>query len=323
MSFSTVCSNCDARLTAPDTVEGKRVKCKKCGEAFLAKRAAEDDDEDERPAKPIKSTVKMPAVKAKSKPARDDEDSPRKSTKAARRPADDDEDDDEEPKPKAKKKGKGKSKKQAGSPVLLYVLIGVGALLVLGGGSVGAYYGFIKEDSKADSKGGGTNGPTGAGKDPPRMGGFAEEMTSPDGTFSARFASAPKQETKNVQTPQGPISAQVLTSEAADGTYIIVSTNLPAGEKLDPMATDAALEMAANAMLGQVPGGKIESNTKITHKNEHPAREVVISKPDGSRAIARVIVSPGKVFNLIVIPKPGLKLDEARARQFFDLLSIR
>jgi hypothetical protein len=50
MAFTTVCPNCDARLSAPDTVRGKKVKCKKCGEPFVARPApATEDDEDDLP----------------------------------------------------------------------------------------------------------------------------------------------------------------------------------------------------------------------------------------------------------------------------------
>ena len=82
MPFATICPNCDARLTAPDTVLGKKVKCKKCDEPFVARLAAEpEDEEDDRPAK---------AAAGKRRPARDDDDeAPARKPSKARRPADD------------------------------------------------------------------------------------------------------------------------------------------------------------------------------------------------------------------------------------------
>jgi hypothetical protein len=70
MSFTTICPGCDARLNAPDSLRGKQVKCKKCGDAFVARPAAGTDEDDDSPAK----TVKMSAKDAPAKRRRDDED---------------------------------------------------------------------------------------------------------------------------------------------------------------------------------------------------------------------------------------------------------
>lgn len=105
MSFTTICPNCDARLTAPDSVRGKRWKCKKCGDPFTARRAADLDDEDDVP--------------------------PRRSSRPRRS------DDDDEPRPRSRKQGQ---KKPSGPPVLLFVLIGVSALILIGGGVAAAIY---------------------------------------------------------------------------------------------------------------------------------------------------------------------------------------
>ena len=44
--FTTVSPGCEASLNAPDTLTGKKVKCKKCGESFVAKPAIEVDDDE-------------------------------------------------------------------------------------------------------------------------------------------------------------------------------------------------------------------------------------------------------------------------------------
>jgi hypothetical protein len=48
------CPDCDKTLKVPDSVFGKKIKCKYCGHAFVV----EDPDEDEKPAKPAKGAVK-------------------------------------------------------------------------------------------------------------------------------------------------------------------------------------------------------------------------------------------------------------------------
>src|SRR5262245_3974773 len=125
MSFTIVCPICDARLTAPDSLEGKRVKCRKCGDPFVARplddeedapkprsnssarpRRAEDDDEDDRSRRPAKA----------SRRDDDDEDRPRRRSREK----------DDEPKPR--KRNKRNIKKEPGVPLLLFVLLGVGAL---------------------------------------------------------------------------------------------------------------------------------------------------------------------------------------------------
>ena len=68
MSFSTVCPGCNAQLTAPDSAEGKRIKCKKCGDPFVARPL--DDEGDELPERP---SVKA-STRSRPRPVEDDED---------------------------------------------------------------------------------------------------------------------------------------------------------------------------------------------------------------------------------------------------------
>lgn len=162
MSFPVTCPSCENRLQAPDDMAGKRLKCKKCGETFVARRQRPADDED-APAPRSKATP-APASKARPKPARDDreddeDEAPRKKpAKAARRPADDDEDepdekprrrsrdddeDDDRPSKARKGKGKGKPEKKSGAG-LLAALIAVGAVVLIGGG-LGVYFLFFNK----------------------------------------------------------------------------------------------------------------------------------------------------------------------------------
>jgi Zn-finger nucleic acid-binding protein len=108
VSLVVNCPSCDARVTAPHSAVGKRVKCPKCGTGI----AVTDDEDDDR------------LVKSRRRDE-DDEDDDRPRRKARRRDDDDEDEDDDRPR---RKKSAGK---KGGPPVILFVAIG-GGLLVLG-----------------------------------------------------------------------------------------------------------------------------------------------------------------------------------------------
>lgn len=79
-AITVVCPECDKEMRAPADVEGKKIRCKGCGAAFVAR--VEEDEEDEAPRK---KPAKKPAAKkpepkkAEPKPAAkkgDDDDDP-------------------------------------------------------------------------------------------------------------------------------------------------------------------------------------------------------------------------------------------------------
>ena len=124
MPISIVCGNCSAKMKAPDTAAGKRVKCPKCSTPILVP-VAEDDFEivDDEPRKPLKSAVKPVAVDD------DDEVDDRPEKKSRRRDHDDDDDDDEEERPRKKKNATAKKK---GVPVWAFAIAGVAFVAVIG-----------------------------------------------------------------------------------------------------------------------------------------------------------------------------------------------
>lgn len=120
MSFTMTCPECDAELGVPDSLAGKTLRCRKCGETFKARAPGSKsgrarrprDDEDSRPRRP-----------------RDEEenDHPRRR----RRDENDDRDDDRPRRKPADGKARGKrSKPKRG---LGYVLGLIGALLLAAG----------------------------------------------------------------------------------------------------------------------------------------------------------------------------------------------
>jgi hypothetical protein len=124
MSISVLCPNCGAKLNAPDSTAGKKVKCPKCQTAMLVPEALLEADyevvDDPQPPK-------KPAVKAKVKAdveLDEDDDRPRK-----KRRQDDDEDDDQPRKKKRRKQDDDEpgffTPRNIVGGVLLLILLGV------------------------------------------------------------------------------------------------------------------------------------------------------------------------------------------------------
>lgn len=141
MPIVVPCPGCPAKLSAPESAAGKKIRCPKCGAvapvpALIAaeevpvveakvsapakprvKPVVADDDEDDPPRK-------------KAKP-RDDEDDDRPRRK--RRPAAYDEDDDPPPRRRPRKAG-------GGGGGMVVALVVIGGLLLLGGVGAGIYF---------------------------------------------------------------------------------------------------------------------------------------------------------------------------------------
>lgn len=364
MPFSITCPSCDSRLTVPDALAGKRVKCKKCDEPFVARRPGGDDEEDEAP--PARSKASKPAArprreeddedepprKASRRPADDEDDedeAPRKKpAKAARRPADDededederpsrkrdeeDEDDAEEPRPKGKKgkKGKGKKgKKKAGSPVLLFVLIGVGALLLLSGGGVGVYYAFFKEDKKGDTpvaKGGPGPGSIPAPGPGPKAGPPAVdtsawvEVNEPAGRYRAKFPAAPQ--AMNQQAGPVQMKIHMLTVEATKEMFGSLHAPLPDPAQRKGVTDDQLLDQMSEMAKGQARGGTVSSTKPITYQG-FAGREMVMNAPKGEKGLVvfRLLIAGNRTIMLMAGGETATA-DSPRIKAFFETLKI-
>lgn len=315
MSFTTVCPNCDARLTAPDTVRGKKVKCKKCDEPFVARPAAGGGDhEDDSPARPAKAA----AAKARPRPARDEDDAPRRPAKS-RRPADDDEDD--EPRPKTKKKGK---KKPQGSPVPLIVMIVVG-LVVLAGAGVGIYFAFFYEEKVPDSAVAKGDGPP---PPPPGPGGLSGgpgatapwvEQHDAEGRYRVKFPSAPQTQNVTQQTPAGPVSLKVYLAGGQTEAFVCTHQQLPAdrGGATDDQILDQAIEVTKQQAQGATAGPV----RPITYQSL-PGRELTLTFPGKKGAmVVRVILAGDRVIAISAVGDTASP-DAPRVKQFFESLKI-
>ena len=328
MAFTTVCPNCDSRLTAPDTVLGKKVKCKKCDEPFVAKRAAgPGDDENDRPARPSQAA----APKARSRPAREDDDEdeapPRKPARS-RRPADDEADEDrprrrrrddaedDEPRPKAKKKGK----KKQGSPVLLFVLVGIGALLLIGGG-VGAYVFFSEPKAPTTAAAGGLgDGSAGAGgQNRDLLAGWTETHEAV-GRYRLKFPSAPE---RNTEKAPPEVGGELVFYQARSPNGLFLSFHRPLGAAdRQGVSDDAIASQTLDLLIKlQVPGAQIGDSKAITYQS-FKGREAAVTPP-GTRFVftCRVIVAGERVIAL-----GGQELsapaNPPRVTAFFESLKI-
>jgi DNA-directed RNA polymerase subunit M/transcription elongation factor TFIIS len=255
MPVIIACPNCDARLDAPDDIEGKKVKCRKCGEKFRA-RPVKEDAADERPARRAATSASTSRPRS-APPAEDEGERPsRQPGKASRRREEDDADDraddedrprrrseDEGDEPKARKK-KGKKRKKAGRPVVLLILIGVGVLLLAAG--IGVYF-----SARGDSTDGGVapSGPVsgpgadGAAAGDPNLPGWTE-FADPNGQFKVRVPRAPTGPTKQAwPIPNGDqAEATMYTVEIGGGLYAVAYLTVPgheAGAPADPVLDDA------------------------------------------------------------------------------------
>lgn len=325
MSFPLACPNCDAMFQVPDEIAGKRIKCKKCGEVIVARRTKAEQDDDPRPS-PSPSKVRKSSPPASNRRSYDDDEDEtpvRKPTKSSRQI--DDDDDMDEPRPRPKKRGK-KSRKKSGTPVLLFVLVGVGAVLLLGGGAVGVYYGLINEPEKSDSTPGANNAFL------PGIGGPAPGNNSVNGwpEYQApNFHFSVKMPSRNVVTGKrtaqsangGAVDVDTYAAESADTGVIIIVVPLPGGEQLDENARNFALDTATNAMTAQLKGGQVLNKSSIRYLG-FPGRDVVMRKTDGSEAMARMILAGSRIFSLLFVAKSG-SVNQDRARQFFESLRIQ
>ena len=334
MPVTIACPNCDDRHEAPDDIEGKKVRCKKCGETFRA-RPVEEDGGDDRPA----GRAAKSASKSRPRPAADaadeDERPSRRTDKAARRREEDDEPDrdegedrprrsrdegDAEDDPRPRKK-KGKKAKKTGPPVVLLISIGVGVLVL-----VLVLVGILSSGGEPDGSAAPSGPVSGPGGDGGAAGGDTNlpgwlEFEDPRGQFKVRVPRMPAAPTKQ-QWPLAngdQVETTVYTVEIGGALYAVahlVVTGREAGTPADPVLDDTMSEG-----IGWFKGAVIKSQTKITHQ-KFPGRQAVLEYPGvkGS-TILRVILAGNRMF-WVLAKGDGLKADTPKVQGFLDSLKI-
>ncbi|MBO0699227.1 MAG: hypothetical protein J2P46_12595 [Zavarzinella sp.] len=340
MPVTIACPNCDARLEAPDDIEGKKVQCKKCGEKFRA-RPVEDDDEDDRSSR---RTAKS-ASKSRPRPAEDDEDEDerpsRRSGKGSRRKDDDEDDrdgdedrprrrsrdeDDGEDEPRPKKK-KGKKKKKAMSPVVVLILSGVGLLILIA--VIGAIISLSGDKSDGSPPpggpvsgpgGGGVGGAGGESAGDPNLPGWLE-FSDPNGQFKVRLPRKPAEPTKQQwPLPNGDqAEATIYTVEIGGGVWAVAHMVVPGREPGAP--ADPVLDEVIGGGMPWTKGAAVKGRINITHQ-KFPGRQLVLEYPGvKGTTILRVILAGNRMF-WVLARGENFAADTPKVRGFFESLKI-
>lgn len=149
MSIQTFCPGCDTEYQLPDCVEGKRLRCKRCDQAFVVEppkkkskktmkeapapapaEAVEEVEEaiEVEPAEEQLTTAKngRPLVSQSSRSG-----APRKAQKKKRGQEEDDEDEAEEPRNRRAKRVKAPKREDRGGVPIVPIVIGLGGVFFL------------------------------------------------------------------------------------------------------------------------------------------------------------------------------------------------
>jgi hypothetical protein len=228
MPIAVVCSNCSAKLNAPDGAAGKKVKCPKCqspivvpdiqpmqfevvedepaparrpaGKPTRVKAAVEDDDDD-RPRRKRRSEEEEDdeddrPLKKKRRSEEDDEDDDDRPRKKKRRREDDDEDDDDRPRKKKRRKG---GDEEGGVSMTRNIVMGVVLIILV---AVAAYIFYDRnqkqqeeEKQKSSSNAGASN--TGQPDDPGR------NTPLPKGDVAQKVGGGEKLQPATLTSPKG------------------------------------------------------------------------------------------------------------------------
>jgi predicted Zn finger-like uncharacterized protein len=299
MSFPIACPNCDARLQVPDELAGKRVKCKKCGNSFVARTP---DNEEELPSRP---TRKAETAKPRLRPVDDHED--------------DDADAEDEPRPKSRQ---NKRLKPPAPSALTWILTGIACLLIIGGGVFAAIYfsreskpnaTVVQNDNEPPTQPGPSVGPL-AGS-PLNLAEWVEHVEA--GKYRVKFPLAPEIESRDDQAEIGPVRLQHLHCAAHAGNFALEVLEVLADAKAD---AEAILNQATKQAEVRFPKGTTTSSKTITHQ-AFPGREVVLALEAGSQAVVRIIVGSNRVY-ILQVSSPRMRPDSPHALAFFQSLKI-
>ncbi len=282
MPFPISCPNCAAKLQVPDELSGKRLKCKKCGEAFVARPA------DDAPA---------PTAKPRSRPSSNEDDEPRRPARATRpraedesddepraRPARDEDDEMDEPRPEKKRK-----KKKAKTPVGLIVGVAIAAVLLIGGGIFAAIY--FGGDTKPTTAGtdvarnadGSPKMPSFGGGGPiGKKGGNAGpntwvEHVDAEGKYRIKFPGQPsvKDQTATINGMQH--TAKTIQFMSGQQVYVTTASPVPPDANV---SSELILQKAEEMAATQLPGATVTHKENVSHAGVD-GRELTVSIQGG------------------------------------------
>ena len=300
MSIAVVCSQCSAKLNAPDSAAGKKVKCPKCQGVIavpeplpLAPEFEVVDDEPQTPKKP--RAVVQAAVEA------DDED------EQPRRARDEDDDEDYDDRPKKKKK---KQSDEGNSMMTRNIVGGVVLVALLGVAGFVYYDRFKKKDETATSSGGSDE----AGAGNPRIKGGAPKLpqfTSASGAPGGGGAGGQANPGGNAGagkpngTPGQPVTfiSPSGFKVTFPGPYVVES---PPQQLKDKLGLPVVMQLAADPILPQAfIAASVDVSSKKTAADKKSAYEnaikVLIEEEGKAPAVSRkTIMVNGRNWEEIV-----------------------
>lgn len=342
MPFPITCPACQTTSPCPDQFAGRKVKCKKCGQAFVAKNTADepdivddaevlDDAELVEEPKPKPKAPPLPKPKVKAPPRRDededDEDEAPAPKAKSKRPRDEDEDEDEAPRKSKKKQAAAK-----GVPPMAYVLMALFGLLLLGGGTGLAYWAVTYEkeptqlaaDKLAPPPGGPPQGlAMGGGGGQPKNNGNAGwvDVRDAEQRFSVKFPQKPVTRMQKQPLPTGEmIDVKLYAVEIPQEVFIASGSDTQAPPGTTP---DTLLDTATDLIsLSLAAKGVVRAKRTINYQN-FPGREleVVVNEAAGFVMIARLIIANDKVYT-VMTGGLGVTTSSPRVKTFFESLKI-
>lgn len=306
MPITVACPDCNAKLNAPESAAGKRVKCPKCAKILTVPdnefEVVGEDEEfevvDDAPKKAVKRVV-----------ADDDEDD-----RPRRRREEDDEDDEEEDRPRKKKGKKGKKAPAKKSNTLMYVLVGVGICILLGCGGMFWAVGKVRDA---------------ASKVKAEMDAAWVTFNAPDGSFSVEFPTAPTtpddmalsnligmdpaEAKKSAETAK----AMGITPEtwmATDGNrrYVVTMVKLPQAVP-DPTQLETTLFAESRKQYEKI--GTIDKEETVTVAGRS-VKSVKVKTKNGKTLVTMFFVIQNRAYDLSILDDAEIPATDENVKKF-------
>jgi hypothetical protein len=314
MPISVVCE-CGAKLNAPDTSAGKRVKCPKCA-AVLTVPAPEDDFEmvDDEPAPPKKRPARVadddeddrPVKRRASRDDDDEDEDDRPVKRRSRRDEEEDEEEDDRPRPKKKKKGK---KAAAKSNLPLILGIGGGVLMLALVGVILAVV-FLSKDDKQIS------GPVASGTQKNQPNALQNNWVDVDKPeFAAKFLAEGNLREDSNPAPNG-ITMKMVGKEMSGGQggQMVIVMNLPPAQAAQ-MANDPNKFLADALKMNPLTAGKANTLQPTTVGGQQA--QGFVYEERGLTNHIRMLIANSRMYMLIVGGR-GLTESDEKVKVFFD-----
>jgi hypothetical protein len=301
MPLTAACPSCTARLTAPDRLAGKTVKCPKCLTAIRLP-AAEPGFEVVEDDEPVVARPKVKPPDASGFTVVEDEEPERPKPKKIRtRPVTEDEEDERYPIPRRRA-----SSGSAASHTRLFIALG-GGLVFLAVIASGVYYALGKVPTKP---------PTAAtGHEPVTPPAPVEWklFTSPDKTFSVRLPGTP---TSANDGDLAGVKTQNWALKAGDWEYKFTVVTLPPELPGEAMLDTMVETLSSSA---KPDPGVTYTDVKL---GKYPARQVRFVT-GMEHLYLRAATAGGRLFLFVVSSKTPSTEAADEVTKYFDSVSIQ